>query len=39
VQTGINDVRYASLKGIMAAKKKPLEKKSLSDLGMAPAAV
>jgi electron transfer flavoprotein beta subunit len=34
VQTGINDVRYASLKGIMAAKKKPLEKKSLADLGL-----
>jgi len=27
VQTGINQVRYASLKGIMAAKKKPLETK------------
>ena len=26
VQTGLNQVRYASLKGIMAAKKKPLEK-------------
>ncbi|NNL85448.1 MAG: electron transfer flavoprotein subunit beta/FixA family protein, partial [Myxococcales bacterium] len=25
VQTGINQVRYASLKGIMAAKKKPLD--------------
>jgi electron transfer flavoprotein beta subunit len=34
VQTGINDVRYASLKGIMAAKKKPLDKKSLADLGL-----
>ncbi len=34
VQTGINQVRYASLKGIMAAKKKPLEVKSLSDLGL-----
>jgi electron transfer flavoprotein beta subunit len=39
VQTGINDVRYASLKGIMAAKKKPLEKKSLGDLGLAAGAV
>jgi electron transfer flavoprotein beta subunit len=39
VQTGINEVRYASLKGIMAAKKKPLDKKSLADLGLAPAAV
>jgi electron transfer flavoprotein beta subunit len=34
VQTGINDVRYASLKGIMAAKKKPLDKKTLADLGL-----
>jgi len=39
VQTGINDVRYASLKGIMAAKKKPLDKKSLADLGLDGAAV
>ena len=28
VQTGINQVRYASLKGIMAAKKKPLDVKT-----------
>ncbi|MEE9608925.1 MAG: electron transfer flavoprotein subunit beta/FixA family protein [Myxococcota bacterium] len=35
VQTGINQVRYASLKGIMAAKKKPLEVKSVADLGLA----
>jgi len=34
VQTGICDVRYPNLKGIMAAKKKPLEKKALSDLGL-----
>ena len=34
VQTGINQVRYASLKGIMAAKKKPLDVKSASDLGL-----
>jgi len=34
VQTGINQVRYASLKGIMAAKKKPIEAKALSDLGL-----
>jgi electron transfer flavoprotein beta subunit len=27
VQTGLNQVRYASLKGIMAAKKKPIEVK------------
>ncbi len=36
VQTGMNEVRYASLKGIMQAKKKPLEKKSLADLGLSP---
>jgi electron transfer flavoprotein beta subunit len=35
VQTGINQVRYASLKGIMAAKKKPLEVKTAADLGLA----
>jgi electron transfer flavoprotein beta subunit len=34
VQTGINEVRYASLKGIMQAKKKPLDQKGLSDLGL-----
>jgi electron transfer flavoprotein beta subunit len=34
VQTGINQVRYASLKGIMAAKKKPLEVKTAGDLGL-----
>jgi electron transfer flavoprotein beta subunit len=35
VQTGINQVRYASLKGIMAAKKKPLDVKTVADLGLA----
>ncbi len=35
VQTGINQVRYASLKGIMAAKKKPLDVKSVADLDLA----
>ena len=35
VQSGLNQVRYASLKGIMAAKKKPLDVKSLADLGLA----
>jgi electron transfer flavoprotein beta subunit len=35
VQTGLNQVRYASLKGIMAAKKKPLDVKTLDDLGVA----
>ena len=34
VQTGINQVRYASLKGIMAAKKKPMDVKTLGDLGV-----
>ena len=33
VQTGINQVRYASLKGIMAAKKKPIDVKTAADLG------
>ena len=39
VQTGINEVRYASLKGIMQAKKKPFDKKDLSDLGLEAGAV
>ena len=39
VQTGLNEVRYASLKGIMQAKKKPLDQKGLSDLGLDAAAV
>jgi len=34
VQTGINQVRYASLKGIMAAKKKPMDVKTAADLGL-----
>jgi electron transfer flavoprotein beta subunit len=34
VQSGLNQVRYASLKGIMAAKKKPLDVKSVADLGV-----
>lgn len=34
VQTGINTPRYASLKGIMAAKKKEVRTVSLSDLGL-----
>ena len=33
-QKGLNTPRYASLKGIMAAKKKPLDQKTLSDLGL-----
>ncbi|GAA4248114.1 electron transfer flavoprotein subunit beta/FixA family protein [Dactylosporangium darangshiense] len=35
----INDPRYPSFKGIMAAKKKPLQTLSLSDLGIAAAEV
>ncbi len=34
VQTGINEPRYASLKGIMAAKKKEIKTVGLSDLGL-----
>ena len=33
-QKGLNEPRYASLPGIMKAKKKPLEEKSLADLGL-----
>jgi electron transfer flavoprotein beta subunit len=33
-QRGINEPRYASLPGIMKAKKKPLAQKSLTDLGV-----
>jgi electron transfer flavoprotein beta subunit len=35
----INEPRYPSFKGIMAAKKKPVETLSLSDLGVSPAEV
>ena len=34
VQTGANQVRYASLKGIMQAKKKPVDVKTAADLGL-----
>jgi electron transfer flavoprotein beta subunit len=34
VQTGLNEPRYASLKGIMAAKKKEIRTVSLQDLGV-----
>ena len=34
VTAGVNEPRYASFKGIMAAKKKPLDTLSLSDLGL-----
>jgi len=33
-QKGLNEPRYASLPGIMKAKKKPLEEKKLADLGL-----
>jgi len=33
-QRGLNEPRYASLPGIMKAKKKPLDIKSLSDIGI-----
>ena len=33
-QKGLNEPRYASLKGIMAAKKIPIDAKSVSDLGL-----
>jgi electron transfer flavoprotein beta subunit len=36
-QRGLNEPRYASLPGIMKAKKKPLATKSLSDIGLDPA--
>lgn len=39
VQSGINDVRYASLKGIMQAGAKPQQKLSLEDLGLSDADV
>lgn len=39
VQSGINDVRYASLKGIMQAGAKPQQKLSLEELGLSGADV
>jgi len=33
-QKGLNEPRYASLKGIMGAKKKPITEKKVSDLGI-----
>jgi len=36
-QRGLNEPRYASLKGIMAAKKKPLSAKSAAELGLSAA--
>jgi electron transfer flavoprotein beta subunit len=38
-QKGLNEPRYASLPGIMKAKKKPLEEKTLADLGLNPSEV
>ena len=38
IQSGANQVRYASLKGIMQAKKKPVDVKMLADLGLADSA-
>jgi electron transfer flavoprotein beta subunit len=34
VTAGVNEPRYASFKGIMAAKKKPVDELSLSDVGL-----
>ncbi len=34
VQSGIHEVRYTSLKGIMAAKKKPVDQPTPSELGL-----
>ena len=39
VVEAINEPRYPSFKGIMAAKKKPVEKKTLADLGIDPSTV
>jgi len=33
-QRGLNEPRYASLPGIMKAKKKPIDNKSISDIGL-----
>jgi electron transfer flavoprotein beta subunit len=38
-QKGLNEPRYASLKGIMAAKKKPIDKRDAAALGVDPATV
>jgi electron transfer flavoprotein beta subunit len=37
IQTGINEPRYASLRGIRSAQSKPLDAMDLDDLGLAPA--
>lgn len=36
IQSGINRPRYATLKGIMSAKNKPIQKLTLQDLGLPP---
>jgi len=38
-QKGLNELRYASLKGIMASKKKPIKVLAAKDLGLDPATV
>ena len=38
-QKGLNEPRYASLKGIMAAKKKPIQEKDAAALGLDPATI
>ena len=38
-QRGINDPRYASLPGIMKAKKKPIDMKTITDIGLDPETV
>ncbi len=38
-QRGLNEPRYATLPGIMKAKKKPLETRNLADIGVEPASV
>jgi electron transfer flavoprotein beta subunit len=37
IQSGINKPRYATLKGIMAAKSKPIKKLTPGDLSLTPA--
>lgn len=37
IQSGINKPRYATLKGIMGAKSKPIKKLAMADLGLSPA--
>ncbi|MGH9405019.1 MAG: electron transfer flavoprotein subunit beta/FixA family protein [Terriglobia bacterium] len=39
IQSGINKPRYATLRGIMAAKSKPIQKLSMGDLGLSAADV